>query len=88
MKWVIRAYLLAYAIALGVFALSLVGPVSQRSAFGAIYLVALGLPWVAMTGAGDVTAGTGSLVVVLCPLVNLAVLVVLARWLRARSAVR
>lgn len=88
MKWVIRAYLLAYALALGVFALSSFGPEAQRSAFGAIFLVALGLPWTTLIGAGGVTAVTGAVVAVLCPLVNLAALAMLARFLRMRRAAR
>lgn len=72
MKWAFWIFLLAYAIALTLFAISTFGLFGQaRDPLGGVFLMPLGLPWNLI---GDRIGLTSWVFAAGAPLVNLAIL--------------
>ena len=72
---------LLYLAALAIWAIGTFGLFGQqRDALSALFLIPLGLPWNRL---GDgLTAG------LFAPLVNIAILILLSRWMRRRARTR
>lgn len=78
MKIICSVFSTLYLLALAVLAVGTFGLFGQeRDPLSAVFLVPLGVPWIWLA---DRLGMGGAPVLILAPLINLAILFVLARW--------